>query len=300
MYPGYSPADHKYGQAAEEFGRTWAQAKRKGVDFPSHSDGPEYEFGQGKGAKRRKSDSAEKPNLRQDQDMQDTPMNDATDDTTTVTTNAPQLFIIDSNPTPINVAALQGKKHASLSNEPDENKSKKSKKSHNPISPDTVSQGKAKESFSPVIEYENIDAEVDAALREKKARWNGEKAEKRKRESDSSNDERAAQGSENTAGEGGNVQSDRPKKKKSKKNKDHEEAKGEAVDSENKSKDKTKNGKDKSKTKLSKQHSNSEDEAGVNADVSNSNEHSGTNSDDSKEKKKKSKPKSKKDKEEKA
>ena len=48
MYPGYSPADHQYGQAAQEFGQEWAEAKRKGADFQPAEDGPQYEIGQSK------------------------------------------------------------------------------------------------------------------------------------------------------------------------------------------------------------------------------------------------------------
>ena len=52
MYPGYSPADHQYGKAAQEVGQEWAEAKRKGVEFQPAKDGPQYEIGQA--SKRRK------------------------------------------------------------------------------------------------------------------------------------------------------------------------------------------------------------------------------------------------------
>ena len=52
MYPGYSPADHQYGKAAQEVGQEWAEAKRKGVKFQPAKDGPQYEIGQA--SKRRK------------------------------------------------------------------------------------------------------------------------------------------------------------------------------------------------------------------------------------------------------
>ena len=52
MYPGYSPADHEYGQAAQEFGKMWSGAKEQGIDFKIEPDGPQYEIGQAKGRKR--------------------------------------------------------------------------------------------------------------------------------------------------------------------------------------------------------------------------------------------------------
>ena len=54
MYPGYSPADHLYGEAAQEFGQEWSEAKKQGAKFQLAENGPQYEFGQS-GKRRKKS-----------------------------------------------------------------------------------------------------------------------------------------------------------------------------------------------------------------------------------------------------
>ena len=53
MYPGYSPADHEYGQAAMEYGKAVAEARAQGVDFKPGMD-LAYEIGQSKGNRKKK------------------------------------------------------------------------------------------------------------------------------------------------------------------------------------------------------------------------------------------------------
>lgn len=48
MYPGYSPADHEYGKAAEEFGHSAGKMKAQGLE-PEYGD-LDYKIGQAKGA----------------------------------------------------------------------------------------------------------------------------------------------------------------------------------------------------------------------------------------------------------
>ena len=82
MYPGYSPADHQYGEAAQEFGQEWAEAKRKGFDFQPAEDGPQYQIGQSKKRVKKsleetKADLAAREALRNDMANAHGPVNGA-------------------------------------------------------------------------------------------------------------------------------------------------------------------------------------------------------------------------------
>ena len=121
MYPGYSPADHIYGEAAAEYGLQIYEAKKKGIDFKLDPNGPQYEVGQTNRIRReqldeiaRKRQEAKKLNEEADAavkvidaeveknpsavDGAEKPKEDGEE---------PPLFFVDSNPTPVNLSRQQ-------------------------------------------------------------------------------------------------------------------------------------------------------------------------------------------------
>src|SRR5256714_14704719 len=111
MYPGYSPADHVYGEAAAEYGATVAEARRQGKEIKSDSNGIEYVVGQSKlssrdqlaggeksiAAKRSKQSGGMGTEAGRNQENGE-PMEGVEQ-----TTDASQFFMVDSNPTPVSV-----------------------------------------------------------------------------------------------------------------------------------------------------------------------------------------------------
>ena len=181
MYPGYSPAHYRYGDAAADFGRNWADAKKRGLEFQPRTDGPQYEFGQGKGSKRRRVEEELGVEREEPQPPKQTQQSD-----TNVTTGTPKLepnvangtsplFVVDLKPTRVKIS---GTLKSPLKQET-EGESVKS-----------TANGRQKTSGGgPEVEYENIDAEVDARLREKEEKRKSKKTTtKRKRESNTSTD----------------------------------------------------------------------------------------------------------------
>ena len=199
MYPGYSPADHEYGKAAQEFGQQWSAAKSQGVEFQPTPDGPQYEFSQAKGVKKGTlakiraakatrgegsgsglgsgSDvspppastngahpSKQRENVKSDDDEKE---------------GANPYFVVDTNPTPVNLPGLSHKpaKRASSTEAPAEPvaaKPKKAKIKHD----GAVPTGNEKR-----VEFEDISGEVDARMKEKDEKLKRKEEKKRKRES---------------------------------------------------------------------------------------------------------------------
>jgi hypothetical protein len=161
MYPGYSPADIEYGKAAGEFGQALGELKAKGVDVEMPANGPEYKIGQAHGAKRKLlfKKSAGSEGVTKQASAEPGPENDGGD-------GENPYFIIDTNPTPVVVPGDSKKRPLENGSETEkaEKKDKKKKKS--------------KEEKEPIIETEDISAEVEARLKAKE-----EKKKKRKRES---------------------------------------------------------------------------------------------------------------------
>lgn len=156
MYPGYSPGDHEYGKAAETYGRFAAAARDQGIDI-THPEA-EYELGQAKGVKRKSlkeirttkkvayggpgtrgagaapGTRVAKPLTPYDTNTQsqgergENPVNGA------ATNGNNPLFIIDVNPTPINIPSITNKspKHSATSPEPHEQEQESSKRSATP------------------------------------------------------------------------------------------------------------------------------------------------------------------------
>lgn len=195
MYPGYSPADHEYGKAAEEFGRYASEARLKGEEV-KHPEA-EYEIGQAKGLKRRTlaaireakakkeggsgsgSGSGNDGNARLPSKKPETTNGESM---TTKPEEAPSNgdkpgFFIDTKPTPVNLPGIShapGKREASPPPEPVEGKKhKKAKTKHDGEMP-SATEG---------VEFENIDEEREARLKEKEEKRKRKEEKKRKRES---------------------------------------------------------------------------------------------------------------------
>lgn len=221
MYPGYSPADHEYGKAAQEFGQQWSTAKAQGVEFRPAPDGPQYEFTQAKGDKRatlakiravkaaRGEGSGSGSGSASDvasvhAKTREPPSNTRAQEPKTEEgnqTGTNPYFVVDTNPTPVNLPALLNKsaKRTSETQSPAEpvgSKSKKAKAMHDGVLANTSEKR---------VEFEDIRGEVDKRMKEKEERRKRKDEKKRKRESSGSVGPEAV------------TEIDKPKKKKSKK-----------------------------------------------------------------------------------
>ena len=247
MYPGYSPADHEYGKAAEEFGRVAADARAKGVEI-KHPE-VEYEIGQAKGVKRRTLAAMRKVSAAKGQasgsgsgsgsegptaqvpNEKATFQEKAEDDK--AKTSTPEgdnpFFIIDTNPTPVNLPGITNqpvKRSASPSGSPETKKQKKAKQHHDGELP--TSEGAVK------VEFEDISGEVDARMKEKEEKRRLKEEErreerrklkeerKRKRESEGQQTEGAKAHGTSSDTPAAALEVETPKKKKAKKSNEEE------------------------------------------------------------------------------
>ena len=235
MYPGYSPADHEYGKAAEEFGRVAAEARAKGVEI-KHPE-VEYEIGQAKGIKRRTlaamrgasaakaqgsgsgSGSGSEGPTTQVPKEKTTPLEKAKDETA----NAPTpegdnpFFIIDTKPTPVNLPGIitqPVKRSASPPASTETKKHKKAKKHHEGEMPKSEDAAK--------IEYEDISGEVDARMKEREEKRRRKEEKKRKRDSEGNQTEAAEAHATSSDTPAAGVEVEKPKTKKAKKSKGEE------------------------------------------------------------------------------
>ena len=251
MYPGYSPADHEYGNAAMEYGKAVAEARAQGIDFSPGMD-IDYEIGQARGIKRKTlegiktakaaRDAAEneamgtgdnsipvhKSKGKRNWDREEV---NANTKGTSAPASAPAsnvqektsqddsaIFSLDPKPTPVNLTKMRnGFSHdeAPLTekNADEVSKEKKSKKRK------TTHQGPLPEA----PQFEDISAEVDARMKEKEEkrkqrelnRAQKKLEKKRKRES---GDSAVSNGVEEIAAMDAPVETAaKPKKKRSKK-----------------------------------------------------------------------------------
>ncbi|KAL9120846.1 MAG: hypothetical protein Q9187_002595 [Circinaria calcarea] len=230
MYPGYSPADHQYGEAAQEFGAAWSAAKSNGLEFKPPPDGPQYEMAQAKGVKKStlagiraakaargegsgsgSGSGSEAPTARSTSNgvstngnKEDAKSEDATKE------NGNPYFVVDTNPTPVNLPGIshQPAKRTSDEQSPKETGHRKSKKAK------TKHEGEPVAIKEKRVEFEDISAEVDARLKEKEEKRKRKEEKKRKRVSDEAPDAAAE-----TVAEAVEVATEveKPKKKKSKK-----------------------------------------------------------------------------------
>ena len=211
MYPGYSPADHQYGEAAQEFGSEWSAAKAKGIEFKPAPDGPEYQFGQAKGVKKHTlakireakaargegsgSGTGSGSGSGSDTGAPPAVSNGSTRSKVHSKAKAAEekaenqsgdgnnpYFVIDVNPTPVNIPGVSvhlPKRTSEGQPEPAtvEKKPKKSKREH---------EGSLPGAAEKKVEFEDISGEVDARLKEKEERRKQKEEKKRKRDSDGS------------------------------------------------------------------------------------------------------------------
>ena len=235
MYPGYSPADHEYGKAAEEFGRVAADARAKGVEI-KHPE-VEYEIGQAKGIKRRTlaamrrasaakgqasgsgSGSGSEGPTTQVPNEKATSQEKAKDEKAKTSTSEGDnpFFIIDTKPTPVNLPGITNqpmKRSASPSGSPETKKQKKSKQHHEGELP--TSEGAVK------VEFEDISREVDARIKEKEEKRKLKEERKRKRESEGEQTEAAKAHATSSDTPAAAVEVETPKKKKAKKSNEEE------------------------------------------------------------------------------
>ena len=237
MYPGYSPADHIYGNAAMEAGAAAAAAKKAGLALKPPVD-IEYEIGQAKGIKRKKlvdmraakgsqggngsgsGSGADTPARAVNGHGQEVKAADTKKAETKPAAEASEseqpAFFVDIKPTPVNLPFTIPKpsKRQSPKPEPTEQTTpKKIKKKHDGDTPVAPKPGQ--------IETEDISAEVDKRMKEKeerrKRKEEQKKEKKRKRETEDPSS--VAAGASSTVAE-----AETPKKKKSKKDHNAKEA----------------------------------------------------------------------------
>ena len=185
MYPGYSPADHLYGKAAEEYGKAAAAAQAMGEEIPSNPDA-EYQVGQGRGSKRPRTLAEIKAAKRMDgnQDNKDAstseietngveakPQANGSNQKDTPSGDNP-YFIVDTNPTPVTLDKMAAVANSQESVEG--SKHKKQKKKHSGDLPAAPS------------ETQDIASIVDARLKKKEEKAKRKEEKKRKRESERS------------------------------------------------------------------------------------------------------------------
>jgi len=231
MYPGYSPADHIYGEAASEFGKQMAELKKQGIELPKDPNGPEYDIAAEKRAAQEQIEEIKKQRkLAQQSGTQDDeaePMEGVEE------TDPSQLFIIDSNPTP--VAPFEANVTISLTKA--KNKANDKAKRRNSNDGDVITEAseevpkkkKVKVATDPAESKEplsdDFEAEVEAKHKEKEERRKAKKEKKRKRDSEPSD-----LIAENPEAFVEDSKAEKPKKKKPKKGKDEAEAAADDVE----------------------------------------------------------------------
>ena len=189
MYPGYSPADHIYGEAASEFGKHVAELKKKGIEVPKESIGSEYIAHEQK-AGHEQTDETKQKSGQDSRHHSGSQVGEAEPMEGVEETEPSQLFVIDSNPTP--VAPFQANLTTSLT----KSKNKANDKAKRRTSSDgdqvvdaseEAPKKKVKMSAEPDdLPSDDFEAEVEAKHREKEERRKAKKDKKRKRDSDPS------------------------------------------------------------------------------------------------------------------
>jgi hypothetical protein len=243
MYPGYSPADHIYGEAAAEYGTMIAEARRQGKEIKTDASGIEYVVGQNQLSAREQLEVVKKSFAAKKAKQNATPSDAERDqgngepmEGIEQTADVSQLFMVDSNPTPVsalqnmpenssskgkNRANDKAKRSISLYEDQSNAVSETPEGSHQPKRVKIAKTEEATIEPKPLVEEDDISAEVDRRLKEKEERRRRKMEKKRKRESDSSQVERV----ETAEVPVEETQAAKPDKKKHKKDKRAEEAK---------------------------------------------------------------------------
>jgi hypothetical protein len=219
MYPGYSPADHIYGEASQEYGSEWSRAKKEGKEPKlDPTRGPEYVVGSSRIGKRKQLEEVQKGLSTDDGQPTSSRAESSTKESNAsippakpsegIADTGNPYFVVDTQPTPVNIPD-----HTTATAETS-HKSKKSKTKHE--DPKTA---------TPIIETEDISAEVEARMkskegkRDKKDKKDSIKEKKRKRETDDSTT--LAEVTETATAEpvvaDASTTAEKPKKKKAKK-----------------------------------------------------------------------------------
>lgn len=198
MYPGYSPADHIYGEAAEEYGKRAADLKRQGIDLKLDPNGPQYVVGQTKKPRRLSQEpeiligsisSASAPNAN-NQDQGGEPMEGIEQ-----SASEPRYFVIDSKPSLVadvgemqkqkNKANDKAKRRVSFKEEQEgeaghDNSFEARKPKKAKI---TAIESPAAILPESAVQKEDISAEVEARLKAKEEKRKRKEEKKRKRDS---------------------------------------------------------------------------------------------------------------------
>jgi hypothetical protein len=208
MYPGYSPADHIYGEAAADYGAMIAEARRQGKEIKTDPSGIEYVVGQNQLSAREQLEAVKKSFAAKKTKQNATPSEAERDqgngepmEGVEQTEDVSQLFMVDANPTPVSALQKMPKNSSSKGKNRANDKAKRSISLHEDQS-NAVSEApedshrskkakiaKAEEATiesKPLVEEDDISAEVDRRLKEKEERRKRKMERKRKRESDSS------------------------------------------------------------------------------------------------------------------
>lgn len=238
MYPGYSPADHEYGAAAEEYGTFASEAKKRGEELVP--EGVEYQLGQSKGVK--KNGTLEQirtaKKLKEGKDSgsgsgsgsgsDDAPASKQVNGDRKTHENAKKkqkisngpedgsgneepVFVVDTQPMKVNMDGINASKRSATPPESTEMENhKKAKKSHDGALP----SGDENEAF------EDISAEVEEKLNEKREKKKKpEEAKKRKRKRESNGEEDMAAEPVVAASQSDGANDEKPEKRKKKKSK---------------------------------------------------------------------------------
>jgi hypothetical protein len=243
MYPGYSPADHIYGEAAAEYGAIIAEARRQGKEVKTDPSGIEYVVGQNQLSAREQLEAVKESFAAKKAKQNVTPSEAERDqgngepmEGVEQTADVSQLFMVDANPTPVSVLQNMPENSSSKGKNKANDKAKRSvslledqanavgeapEDSHQQKRVKTAKAEEATIEPKPLVEEDDISAEVDRRLKEKEERRRRKMEKKRKRESDSSQVERV----EIAEGPVEETRIAKPDKKKHKKDKRAEEAK---------------------------------------------------------------------------
>ena len=243
MYPGYSPADHVYGKAAEEYGKAVGLARANGEEIPQNPE-MEYQINQKKGGAKTRRSLAE---IKADRVAAGKPVGpmfgragesgaalDPAMEQNTANESSPEAknpyFVIDTEPTPLPALGA-----AVLSTNGDERPIKKAKKTYDedlPVAPvEEKKHKKAKKTHDGHLpaapgEVEDISERVDAKLQEKEEKRKRKEEKKRKRESEkgeaAETDSAAASQTTTVGALNGDVEKPKKKKKKERHSEDEQ------------------------------------------------------------------------------
>lgn len=181
MYRGYSPVDYTYSEAANEYGRQVAEAKRWGLPTPKDSNGPECVAGQLHSSKKQALQNGGQAKPSSIPPTIETNKSNVTAASSEANANQP-LFFIDTNPTPVNfnpvTPGTKKEKRRKSNGEDTEPRNKKTRTTGPAVYTDATERVES----APMVETDDISAEVEERLKAKEEkRKKREKKEEKKR-----------------------------------------------------------------------------------------------------------------------